>query len=52
MQDRFKILSRFSGVTIDGVWIGEWIYLTTYTHDSELKALTTLPPDHTLKSPV
>jgi hypothetical protein len=20
------ILSRFKGVTIDGVWIGEWIY--------------------------
>jgi hypothetical protein len=21
-----EILSRFRGVTIDGVWIGEWIY--------------------------
>jgi hypothetical protein len=30
-------------VTIDGVWNGEWIFLTTYTHDSELQAITAPP---------
>jgi hypothetical protein len=29
-------------VAIDGVWIGEWILLTTYTHHSELQAITAL----------
>jgi hypothetical protein len=32
-------LSRYKGVTIDGVWIGECL-LTTYTHHSELQAIT------------
>jgi hypothetical protein len=35
-----KILSRV-GVTIEVVWISEWI-LTAYRHDSKLQALTTL----------
>jgi hypothetical protein len=34
------ILSRFRDVTIDGVWIGEWDLLITYTHHSELQAIT------------
>jgi hypothetical protein len=29
-----SILSRFGGVTIDGVWIGELDLLTTLSHDS------------------
>jgi hypothetical protein len=32
-------LSRFMGVSIDGVWIGEWIY----EHESELQAITAPP---------
>jgi hypothetical protein len=24
--NRFSLLTRFRGVTIDGVWIGEWVY--------------------------
>jgi hypothetical protein len=39
-REGILILSRFRSVTIDGVWIGEWIYWTTYTHDSELQAIT------------
>jgi hypothetical protein len=30
-------------VTIDGVWIGEWILFITYTHDSELQVITASP---------
>jgi predicted transcriptional regulator len=36
------VLSRFWGVTIDEVWIGELDLLTTYTHVSELQVITAL----------
>jgi hypothetical protein len=32
------LLSRFKGVTVDGVWIGEW----TCTYHSELQVITAL----------
>jgi hypothetical protein len=39
-------------VSIDGVWIGEWIYWPLYTHDSELQVITPPPLISTIhKSP-
>jgi hypothetical protein len=39
---RMIILSRFRGITIDGVWIG-WLDLSTpYIHHSELQVITAL----------
>jgi hypothetical protein len=36
------ILPRFRGVTIDEVWIGELVSLTTCTQHSELQVITVL----------
>jgi hypothetical protein len=38
-----NILPRFRGVTIDGVWIGEWFIDHLYTHDSWLQVITAPP---------
>jgi hypothetical protein len=32
----------FKGVTIDGLWVGEWIHWTLYTHHSELQVIRVL----------
>jgi hypothetical protein len=46
------ILSHSICVTVDGVWIGDWILLTTHTHDWELQAVTAPPLISTVhKSP-
>jgi hypothetical protein len=41
-------MSRFKGVTIDGVWISEFDLLTTCAHNSELQVITALPQISTL----
>jgi hypothetical protein len=37
-----NLLSRFRGVTIEGVWIGELNLLTSSTRHSELQVITAL----------
>jgi hypothetical protein len=41
-------LSRFRGVTIDGVWTGYWIYWQTCTHQSEIQVITALSLSSTI----
>jgi hypothetical protein len=41
-KKNLKWLSRFRGVTIDAVWIGELDLLAPYTHKWELQAITAL----------
>jgi hypothetical protein len=41
-------MSRFTGVAIDGVGIGEWFYWPLNTHHSELQAITEPPLISTL----
>jgi hypothetical protein len=47
--EKRKILSHIC-VTIDGVWIGEWIYCPLI-HDSELQAITAPPLISTIHKP-
>jgi hypothetical protein len=42
-HEKWGILSRISGVTIDGVCIGDWMYWHTNTHNSELQVITAPP---------